>query len=207
MTTRERVADLTPFRKTTAPEWELQHLFTPAGIELLKTLGVQATAAEFQRLVEDVAGHALTLNLLGRYLAKAHQGDIRKRDQVKFEKADAKVQGGHAFKTIAAYERWLADGGEDGARQLAVLRLLGLFDRPADGDCLVALRREPAIPGLTEPLVGLDEDDWNITLSFLADCGIVSLQTEQSAIKSTVDAHPLIREYFAKQLREKNPEA
>ncbi|MEK7675478.1 MAG: hypothetical protein AAB676_06565 [Verrucomicrobiota bacterium] len=235
VTTRERVADLAPFRDTTTPVLELQHLSTPAGVELLKTLGVWGTAVEFQHLVEDVAGHALTLNLLGRYLAKAHGGDIRRRDEVKFEKADAKVQGGHAFKTMAAYEKWremfneqvvghehafktmaayekwLLEGGEDGARQLAVLRLLGLFDRPADAGCLEALRREPAIPGLTGPLVGLDEDDWICILSDLADCGLVSVQKAEGSQPSTLssqpplDAHPLIREYFAGQLRQQNP--
>jgi len=66
VTTRERVADLASFRDTTAPEWELAHLSIPAGIELLKTLGVHGAADDFQRLVEDVAGHALTLHLLGR---------------------------------------------------------------------------------------------------------------------------------------------
>lgn len=210
VTTRERVADLSPFRDTTAPEWQLHHLSIPAGVELLKALDVRGTQAEFQQLVERVKGHGLTLNLLGRYLAKAHGGDIRKNDHVKFEKADAATQGGYAFKTIGAYERWLSEGGKDGARQLAVLRLLGLFDRPANADCLAALRNKPAIVSLTEPLVGLDEEDWNLTLSSLSDCGLVSLQIDQSEIVNqqlTIDAHPLIREYFAKKLRENKPES
>jgi hypothetical protein len=129
---------------------------------------------------------------------------------VKFEKADAATQGGYAFKTIGAYERWLNEGGEDGARQLAVLRLLGLFDRPADAGCMAALRNKPVIADLTEPLVGLADEDWNLTLSSLSECGLVSLQIDQSEIgnrQSTIDAHPLIREYFAKQLREKKPES
>jgi hypothetical protein len=144
------VADLASFRETTAPEWELAHLSVAAGIELLKTLGVRGPADEFQRLVEDVAGHALTLHLLGRYLGKAHGGDIRRRDRVDLQKADLKTQGGHAFKTMAACANWLAAGGEEGARQLVVLRLLGLFDRPAEADCLAALRKPPVIAGLTE---------------------------------------------------------
>lgn len=210
VTTRERVADLAPFRDTTAPEWQLHHLSIPAGVELLKTLGVRGTASEFQQLVERVKGHALTLNLLGRYLARAHGGDIRKSDQVKFEKADAATQGSHAFKTIGAYERWLKEGGPDGARQLAVLRLLGLFDRPADAGCMGALRKEQVIADLTEPVVGLEEEDWNLTLSSLSDCGLLSLQNERSKFgnqRLTVDAHPLIREYFAKHLKEKKPKA
>jgi tetratricopeptide (TPR) repeat protein len=210
VTTRERLADLAPFRDTIAPEWQLHHLSIPSGVELLRTLGVRGTAAEFQQLVEKVKGHALTLNLLGRYLAKAHGGDIRKSEQVKFEKADAATQGGYAFKTIGAYEKWLSEGGEDGARQLAVLRLLGLFDRPADAGCMAALRSKPAIADLTEPLVGIDDEDWNLTISSLTDCGLATVQSAESEIRNSqfaIDAHPIIREYFAKQLREKKPES
>jgi tetratricopeptide (TPR) repeat protein len=203
VTTRQRVADLAPYRDTTAPERELRHLSIPAGIELLKTLGVRGTETEFEQLVKDVAGHALTLNLFGCYLTWAHNGDIRKKDQVRLDEADDKIQSGHAFKTMAAYEQWLATGGDGGERARAVLRLLGLFDRPAEAGCLTALRRKPVIKGLTEPLVGLDEDDWNLTVVSLAGCRLASIQTERSAI----DAHPLIREYFAKQLRENNPKA
>src|SRR5688572_31073700 len=36
-----------------------------AGVNLLKTLGVKGSVKEFEKLVEDVKGHALTLNLLG----------------------------------------------------------------------------------------------------------------------------------------------
>ena len=37
-------------------------------------------------------------------------------------------------------------------RALAMLRLMGLFDRPANAGCLAALWTAPAIEGLTEPL-------------------------------------------------------
>jgi hypothetical protein len=151
VTTRERVEDLKSFRDSTAPEWRLQHLSTPAGVDLLKTLGVRGTEAEFANLVKDVKGHALILNLIGRFLVEAYNGDIRQRDLVKFHEADDEVQGGHAFKVMGAYEKWFATEGEKGLRQIAILRLLGLFDRPADAGCLTALRQAPSIPGLTEP--------------------------------------------------------
>jgi tetratricopeptide (TPR) repeat protein len=205
VTTRERVNDLTPFRASTALELLLEHLSNCAGIELLHTLGVQGSENEFETLVKEVHGHALTLNLLGRYLVRAHGGDIRRRDRVRFEKADKSIQGGHAFKAIAAYERWLADGGEEGARQLAILRLMGLFDRPADAACLDALRRPPAIAELTEPILDLAEDDWNLAVTALNECGFISVPEEASS--GAIDAHPLIREYFGKQLREHVPEA
>jgi hypothetical protein len=36
------------------------------------------------KLVEELRGHALSLNLLGRYLRAAHGGDVRRRDRVRF---------------------------------------------------------------------------------------------------------------------------
>lgn len=209
VTTRAFITDLAHFRDTTALEWKLDHLPIPAGVELLKSLRVRGPDAEIEKLVRDVRGHALTLNLVGGYLGRAHGGDIRRCDQVRLEKADAKVQGGHAFKAMAAYERWLAGAGEEGARQLAVLRLLGLFDRPADIGCLAALRSVPVIEGLTEPLVGLDDDDWSLVVSSLADCGLVTAPAgpwRANWESPALDAHPLVREYFAARLREENPD-
>jgi tetratricopeptide (TPR) repeat protein len=204
VTTRERVSDLTSFRASTAPELPLHHLSTPAGVELLRALGVEGSEGDMKALVEEVHGHALTLNLLGRYLVRAHGGDIRRRDRVRFEKADKSIQGGHAFKAMAAYEQWLTNGGEEGACQLAILRLMGLFDRPADTPCLNALRRPPAIAGLTESIVDLGEEDWNVAVAALGDCGLVTVPESGSG---ALDAHPLIREYFAKRLRDDAPEA
>jgi tetratricopeptide (TPR) repeat protein len=160
-----------------------------------------------------VTGHALTLNLLGTYLAQAHRGDVRKRDQVDLQEADNEVQGGHAFKAIAAYEKWLEQGGEKGARQLTILRLLGLFDRPADAGCITALRRPPVIAGLTEPLVGLHAKDWNLALSALREARLVAGPPPPIGPGGTstewedLDAHPLLREHFARRLREQHPEA
>jgi tetratricopeptide (TPR) repeat protein len=214
VTTRERVENLTAYRGATAPEWELERLATPAGVRLLERLGVSGRREEIERLVDDVGGHALTLSLVGTYLAKAHGGDVCRRDRVDLQKADRATQGSHAFKAMAAYERWLGEGGEDGARQLAILQLLGLFDRPADTGCLAALRRPPAIPGLTEPLTGLAEEDWNVACSALAACHLVTLPPANSqphlegerGKSPSLDAHPLVREHFARRLREAHPE-
>src|ERR1019366_1572375 len=95
------------FRQTTAPEVKLGRLSKEAGLVLLRSFGVKGTQEEFETLVEDVKGHALTLNLFGAYLRDAHAGDIRKRNLVKLEEADAEEQGGHAFRVMDAYVRWL----------------------------------------------------------------------------------------------------
>lgn len=139
VTSRERVADLIDFEETTAPTWELQALSNDAGVELLQHLGVKGAPEELQELVKEVQGHALTINLVGVFLAKAYFGDVRKRDVVKLNKADATVQGGHAFKAMSAYADWLLSGGDEGARQIAILLLLGLFTRPMESSCLEVL--------------------------------------------------------------------
>ncbi len=202
VTTRESVKDLDAFKEKAAPEWKLERLSTAAGVSLLENLAVRGTRKEKEEVVEKVKGHALTLILLGAYLRDAFEGDIRQVDLVDLGEADQEEQGGHAFRVISAYERWFVSEGKDEAsRQLAVLRLLGLFDRPADKGCIEALRKEPAVSGLTEPLVGLADQQWNLAVSRLAERGLVSKE------KGALDAHPLIREYFADQLKKKNEPA
>jgi len=188
---------------------ELPRLSTAAGVTLLRTIGVKTgSQADFEKLVEDVDGHALTLQILGQFLVRAFHGDIRRRDRISFEKADAKIQGGHAFRAMEAYVKWLEDDSEEARREVALLKLLGLFDRPATADCVAALRRAPAIPGLTEPLVGLAEDDWELSLTSLRDVKLLTVNREEgSGVLLALDAHPLLREYFATRVRQQHPEA
>ena len=201
VTSRYSLPNLKAYWQTTAPEEKLLRLSRDAGVHLLKSLGVRGTLKEVETLVEDVKGHALTLNLLGTYLRDAHGGDIRRRDLVKLEEADAEEQGGHAFRVIKAYEQAFENEGDKGMRALAVLRLLGLFDRPITADCLAALLEEPAINGLTDPLVGLSEAQRNISFKRLEDARVLTVNRDASGALISLDAHPLLREYFALQLR------
>ena len=186
---------------------KLARLSAKAGVALLLSLGVKGTLTELEKLVEDAGGHALTLNLLGSYLRDAHGGDVRKRDLVKLEEADAEEQGGHAFRVMDAYAAWLEGEGEAGERALAVLRLLGLFDRPADADCLGALLKEPPIPGLTGPLAGVGDARRNVAIARLEAARLLAANRDAAAALLSLDAHPLLREYFARQLRTERPEA
>lgn len=220
ITTRYSLPDLRAFMGKTVREEELTRLSRKHGVDLLQKLGVRGSPLrnitfndgkelvnEFEKLVEDVKGHALTLTLLGEFLRRAFHGDIRQRDRVKFEKADEKIDGGHAFRTMAAYEQWLLrDGGEEGRHEVAVLRLIGLFEGPADAGCLAALR-SATILGLTEPLAGLDEDDWEFCLGGLEVAKLLTVNRDESGALVSLDTHPHVRAYFAKRLNEDDAEA
>jgi hypothetical protein len=206
VTTRYTIPDLRAFRQTTAPELKLRRLSKEAGVALLRSLCVKGAQQEFETLAEDVKGHALTLNLLGAYLRDAHAGDIRKRDLVKLEEADAEEQGGHAFRVMDAYVKWFESDGEKGERALAILSLLGLFERPATADCLSALLKAPAIPGLTEPLVGRGEAERNVAFTRLEAAKLLTVNRDAAGTLLSLDAHPLLRAYFGGQLRQEQPE-
>ena len=217
VTTRERLTDLEDSERCTGrPEGvvirhDVGNLSDTDGGKLLHRLGVRRAGAatiaegdaELRAASREVRGHALTLTLVGKYLtltADGGIGDIRQRDRINFTEAGAETLGGHAFKAMAAYEKWFQSEGESGKRPLAAVRLLGLFDRPANDGCLRALRQEPVIPRLNEPLIGLSDTQWNLTLNRLQECGLVT------EIGKVVDAHPLVREFFAQQLRQQNAE-
>jgi tetratricopeptide (TPR) repeat protein len=100
---------------------------------------------------------------------------------------------------MGIYERWFA-----GKAEIAVLRLLGLFDRPAPENEIAALRAMPYIHGLTTFLKGLKTGAWNDAVTALQDVGLLAPASEQD---DTLDAHPLVREHFGEQLRRKHPEA
>src|SRR6201981_2524871 len=103
----------------------------------------------------EFAGHCLALTLLGSYLTDAYNGDIRRRKEVSEHLAHDVRQGVPARIVMESYQAWFGKGPE-----LSVLRMLGLFDRPADERALAALLKAPAIRGLTESLADLRPTEW-----------------------------------------------
>lgn len=213
LTTRHAVADLRAYLNNTVLEHHLLRLSEAAGVQLLQSLGVHGSAPDLAALVHDVRGHALSLNLLGTYLRDAHGGDVRKRDQVKLEEADAETQGRHAFRIMEAYVQWFASPdkkakeAKQGQRAIAVLKLLGLFDRPASADCLHALLKNPAIAGLTEAFTSITEAQRNIVYARLQDAKLLTMNRDAAGALLSLDAHPLVREYFGKTLQVQQPQA
>jgi hypothetical protein len=132
---------------------------------------------------------------------------------VKLEEANSEEHGGHAFHVMDAYVMWfkssenLTGDNQKGLRALSLLWLVGLFDRPASVECLAALWLPPAIEELTGPLIGISESQRNITLTRLETACLVTVNRDTAGALVSIDSHPLIREYFAKYLRQNTPNA
>ena len=194
ITTRLSIADVADHEHTSAPRRNLEQLSSDAGAKLLRALGVKGHEEELRSASDEFSGHCLALTLLGSYLTDAYNGDIRCRKDVSERLSHDLRHGVHARKVMESYETWFGEGPE-----LSLLRILGLFDRPADEKALEALLRSPAIPGLTESLADLSPSEWRAILARLRRARL--LAGEDSHNPGHLDAHPLVREYFGEQLR------
>ena len=207
ITSRLEVTDVAGRAGTESGDREM--LPTEAGAELLRQLGVKGKKAELRAASEELGGHGLALTLLGTYLRDVCGGDVRRRGEAAVLDETAGIEGSdHARNVMAAYESWLGPGLE-----VQVLRLLGLFDRPAETAALAALRAAPKIPGITEGIGAGEEKAWRSALARLRQARlVVPVDASSSSARSplggeSLESHPLVREYFGQRLRQTDPEA
>jgi tetratricopeptide (TPR) repeat protein len=193
ITTRLKVDDLKDFKNTTVIDIDLETLSEDAGADYLKHLGADGTNEQRKDASRDFGGHALALTLLGRYLKVVYGGDVRKRAEIPHV-LDERKQGAHALRVMESYEHWL-----EGKPELDILRLMGLFDRPAEKGALDALRAEPVIEGLTDSLQHLGNANWQYTINSLRDLRLLAEADPNEP--ETLDCHPLLREYFGEKLK------
>ena len=200
ITTWLPIADVADHEHTSAPRRDLEQLSSDAGAKLLRTLGVKGDQAELRSASDEFGGHCLALTLLGSYLTDAYNGDIRCRKEVSERLSHDVRQGVHARKVMESYQTWFGAGPE-----LSVLRMLGLFDRPADEKVLGVLLKSPAIPGLTESLTDLSPSEWRTILARLRGARLLAVEDPHNP--GHLDTHPLVREYFGERLRSQQTDA
>ncbi|MBV1694500.1 MAG: TIR domain-containing protein [Hyphomicrobiales bacterium] len=246
LTTRQEVPELEG-HGTLVTNHPLDELKPRAGADLLVELGVRGRQRELEAAVMDLEGHALSVTLLGTYLAEVCGGDIRHRDQFDFAKLQltaAEQEEAATDKTIVPakraakvmrgyleqFEKLSKDGASAGlgGPERALLHLIGLFDRPADGPAIDKLL-EAHIPGLTDELffervetttgwlfkshrIDLIEVPAEKRIARLREAKgrLRKLRLLSGAAKDDprgLDAHPVVRAYFAGRLEETAPEA
>ena len=180
---------------------------------------------ELKKASDEFHGHAYSLMLLGSYLKTAtDHHDIRRRREVVLLEEDPE-HGNHARHMFAAYVRHLGEHSPE----VAVLRLLGFFDRAAERQLLDVLRAregvvyewseeaepadrrsqpkriEDALTEVTAPLLDLPQAQWHRVLNRLRELRLIDLTGPEKS--PALDAHPLLRECFAEQVRTQFPAA
>lgn len=203
---------------------QLENFDKKEGALFLKNLGVRGKPVELEAAAEEYKGHALAMRLLGNYLVDLLDGEVRQRDRIP-HLTDDDTQGQHARRVMQAYTRWFEqshhEAGNSGTPpELTLLRLMGLFDRPAPVEALDALAAPPAIEGLTDGLGGLTPERLRRAFEHLKKLGLLEAnRLKAPALPKTLpylpalreldslDAHPLVREHFGQALEAEQPTA
>lgn len=188
ITTREALPDLTG--RPGFHAHDLEQISPEAGRALLRTLRVVGADTELEDLARRFGPHALAISLLGVYLREQPGRGVGPAAALEQLPGDTPLA-----RVLAGFEQWLGPSAE-----LDTLRLLGLFDRPADAGCLAALRKTPVIAGLTDHLTELEPARWQAVAARLENLRLVQLQRDDGGDGFSLDAHPLLREHFAQQL-------
>lgn len=199
ITTREPVKEFSDFPETTQ-EVDLEQLSKEAGRALLRIKDLRAADDVLERVSEAFGKHALALNLLASYLKRFTGGDVGQVLAIPDLSDVTGDAGKHPRRVMAAFAEQFGEGPE-----LDLLHVMGLFDRPADRGCILALREEPAVPGLTEKLSTLDEIGWRDLLDKLRGLGLLAEAGHHAP--EELDAHPLVREHFGARLRDERSDA
>jgi predicted ATPase len=197
ITTRLPVTDLADFHDV-HHHINLKCLPPADGARLLRAHNIHGNARELEQASEDFGGHCLALTLLANYLNDAFEGNILYRQQVNALQEDIR-QGGHAKRVLSSYSDWIDD-----TAALEVLRVMGLFDRPAGAHAMQALRAFP-IRDLTEHISQLTDEECHRVVSRLRRVGL--LAERDPHWPNTLDTHPLVRQFFREQLQEHFPHA
>lgn len=200
LTSRVSFRDIENISQPVVQRVDLKPMSVSAGAQLLIHLGVKGEDKELEATVEQFGGHALALNLLGRYLAVVFSGDIRQRETIPLlpKETSGEQEGAHAQRVMESYENWLKDKPE-----LSVLYVMGLFEHSVDFGAIAALKVQPDINGLTSQLQNLSRPQWQFTLEYLRNLKL--LADEDPGRPDILACHPLVQEYFGRCFRNKEP--
>jgi chemotaxis receptor (MCP) glutamine deamidase CheD len=219
VTTSQVLRDFKHQPKTNVKQITLASLSPESGVRLLRSCGVTGSSDAIKQAVRNFDGHPLTLTLLGGYLSFTHRGDIRKTDiNAPLNKTGSGDR--HVRRVVDAFTIWLQRKPE-----LNILFMLSLPGRLIEADAMSApyhnglletLLQSPAIKGLTEYVYECSEENWQSAITHLLSLHLLTENTILSDVSAEDETgvsephrvfgcHPLVREYFAEQLRGRFP--
>lgn len=197
VTSRFPLTDLTKWSGYV--EKDVTLLEIPAARSLLRDLHVRVSSTkEMDALIVVYGRHALTLDLLGRYLAEYYKGDIAiTTTLIPLEEAigstEIEEQAYKLGRVLRAYETALT------APELATLERLSIFRQPVYLEFLkdVFLGKKNALPG--NPLAGIKAQEFRSILGRLAERRLVIVEKAPDD-KELFTSHPAVKDYFYHRL-------
>jgi len=173
ITSRVPLLDLMEY--TTYTHRDVNRLLLEDGIALLKVLGVKGNNEEIGKIVTDWDGHALTISLLGSYLAEHHDGDLSHLDNIPLP-TENEDRYERVHRVLRRYDEHLNEPERE------FLKLFSAFRTPV---------HEGAFEKVFEPLLKSAMPSQDIISRLLAYRLI-----RHDATSNTYTAHPLIRNHY-----------
>jgi len=181
-------------------------------VELIAARGIAGTPEQLAAMAQRCADHPLALILAAElthsFLGNQAAGFLARHWPVLAGEGPER----HAQTVMGWLDAALRD--EHAALDRALVRVLGLFDRPAPWGAIRALADlTPPIAGLTEPLHAASESELDESLARLRQWGLADrggegyLDLEADRMSALLDAHPLVREHFGRALEQESPAA
>jgi tetratricopeptide (TPR) repeat protein len=198
ITSRAPVLDLMDY--TTYTHRDVTRLSPADGRALLRRVGVKGPDEALDRVVADWDGHALTLGLLGGYLAEQHGGDVAYIGEIP-PPVPSTVEGPTAdepryervHRVLRRYDNHLTEA------ERAFLTLFSAFRTPVEEAAFEKVfRADMGADALKAPVAALDDAAFAAMVQRLVTYRI--LRHDLRARHYT--AHPLIRNHYAERLKE-----
>jgi hypothetical protein len=187
-TSRLPLTDLDIYAPGRVLKLDLEDLDPKDGAEYLGTLGVKGDERSLREASEQFGNHALALTLLGSYLVEYCRRRVDGWHQIPSIPVGTTKPLGHARRVMRQYEAVFK-----GKPELAILRMLGLFDRPTDVGAARLLRSK---------FFPQAETQERAAVKHLRDS---RLMYEDNG-SATLDCHPLVRDHFGEELRRSHPD-
>jgi tetratricopeptide (TPR) repeat protein len=186
VTSRAPLLDVQAF--TTYQEQKVAGLSAADGVTLLRETGVQGTDAQLKPIVAQWDGHALTLTLLGKYLAEKFGGDLAHLGDV-----PPPTSGEPFYERVARVLRRYDDYMN--AAEKAFLMIFSAFRLPVRVSAFPSVfRTESEKTALNAPLVALTNAAFDALVQGLVQRGLIRLTPLGNEAVYTI--HPLIRAYY-----------
>lgn len=195
-TLEREVPSLQPWRGSGYISVRVPPLPLADGVKMLRQLGVaRGGDADAERRCAEHGGHALTLDLLGRYLRTYYRGDARAVTVSELPPSEhARLPEAPTLRRVLRAQVQALTESQRGLLDVCVL-----LPGPVPLSSLSSLAQAAqehgaqglAVEGLLQPLRGLDAAALQVRLSELAALGLVHLHADPEG--AVVDVHPLLR--------------